>query len=462
MRLNMKTPIRPSSIVRVAAVLAALLLVCVALAWSQADSLGQGEQPQAEKRLGRDKPIASFSQINADVRSVFKQLSEYAGYDIVLGDKVAGTISLTLTNKTWREILGIVCKITNLTVIKEPSYLYIVPSEEYHKQQLADATMNQQTEAVQELRRDVIKCNNAKAEEMKNAIQSLVSTRGKITVVERTNSLIIYDTDQNIAQIRRTIQDLDVETDQVLISCKIVTVNTSALRDLGIGWGYFDNIGGTGVSATHMPNYTVAGELERLVIGVVGQDKLAASLSFLFQNSKADIVAQPQITTLDNKEASVFLGSQVPVLTMPSIPSGITQLISQAPTVTMLDAGTNLVVTPHVTGDKRIMLAINATKSSYTLTGTGSNPIINRQTAQTNVVVSDGETAVIAGLTSNDDEYLEEGIPFLKDIPFVGNLFKHTKKTVTKNDLMVFVTPHIIAKKLDTVSGLSSGTPVAK
>ena len=465
MRLTMKTPVRSSSIVRVAVVFAALLLLCVALAWSQADSAAQGEgsvAAQAEKKPVHDRTIATFNVVNADVRSVFRQLSQYAGYDIVLGDKVAGTVSLSVTDKTWREILGIVCKITNLTAIKEPSYLYIVPSEDYHKQQLADATMNQQAEAVEVLKRDVIRCNNAKAEEMKNAVQALVSSRGKITVVERNNALIIFDTDQNIAQIRKTIQDLDVETDQVLISCKILTANTDALRDLGIGWGYFDNIGGTAVSATHMPNYTVAGELERLVIGVVGQDKLAASLSFLFQNSKADVVAQPQIMTLDNKEASVFLGSQVPVLTMPSIPSGTTQLISEAPTVTMLDAGTNLVVTPHITSDKRVMLSINATKSSYTLTGTGSNPIINRQAAQTNVVVTDGETAVIAGLTGTDDEYLEEGIPFLKDIPFIGNLFKHTKKTITKNDLMVFVTPHIIVKKLDGVSGLSSGTPAVK
>jgi type II secretory pathway component GspD/PulD (secretin) len=189
---------------------------------------------------------------------------------------------------------------------------------------------------------------------------------------------------------------------------------------------------------------------------------LSASLSFLFQNSKAEVVAQPQITTLDNKEASIFLGSQVPILTVPpSAAASSSQLISTTPTVTMVDAGTNLVVTPHVTGEKRIMLAINATKSSYTLTGTGSNPIINRQTAQTNVVVSDGETVVIGGLTSNDNENLDEGIPILKDIPIIGNLFKHTKKTVDKNDLMVFVTPHIINKKIESVSGVP-GTPAAR
>jgi type II secretory pathway component HofQ len=424
-------------------------------AWGEADSTAVSAP--VEKRSARDRQIEKFSVNNADVRSVFKQLSEFAGYDIVISDKVVGTVSLTVSNKSWREILGIVCRITGLTVLKEPTYLYVVSAEDYHKQQLADATMVQQEEAVQELRREVIKCNNAKAEEMRVAIQSLLSTRGKITVVERNNALIVYDTDQNIAQIKRTVQDLDVETDQVFISCKIITVSSNVLRDLGIGWGYFSQIGGSAVSATHMPSFTVPGELERLVFGVMGQDQLSASLSFLFQNTKAEVVAQPQITTLDNKEASIFLGSQVPILTMPPAAATNSQLISTVPTVTMVDAGTNLVVTPHVTGEKRIMLAINATKSSYTLAGTGSNPIIDRQSAQTNVVVSDGETVVIGGLTSNNDQTIEEGIPILKDIPVIGNLFKHTKKTGDKEDLMVFVTPHIIAKKVESVSGLPFG-----
>jgi type II secretory pathway component HofQ len=406
------------------------------------------------KSVVHDRPIERFSVNNADLRAVFKQLSEFSGYDIVLGDKVAGTVTLNVTNKTWREILGIICKIDNLTAIREPSYIYVVPSEDFRKQQLSDASMNQAEEALEELKREVIKCNNAKAEEMKNSIQSLLSTRGKITVVERNNALIVYDTKDNIAQIRKTIQELDVETDQVFISCKIIEVNSGVLKDLAIGWGYFSQIAGTAVSATHMPGAAVAGELERLTFGILSQDKLASSLSFLFQNNKAEVVAQPQITTLDNKEATVFLGSQIPILTVtPQASNGNTQFVGLAPTVTMVDAGTNLIVTPHVTSDKRIMLALSSTRSSYTLSGTGTNPIINKQSASTNVVVSDGETVVIAGLTSNENQSLEEGIPFLKDIPLIGNLFKHTKKTINKSDLMVFVTPHIISKKVEAVSG---------
>ena len=362
------------------------------------------------------------------------ELSEFSGTDIVLADKVTGTVTLNVTNKTWREIIGIICKIQNLTAVKEPAYIYIVPSEDFKKQQLNDATMNQQEEALEDLKREVIKCNNAKAEEMKNSIQSLLSARGKITVVERNNALIVFDTPDNIAQIRKTIQDLDVETNQVFISCKIIEVSSGVAKDLGIGWGYFDNLGGAAVGATHMPGFSVPGELDRLTFGILSQDKLSATLSLLFQNTGAQIVAQPQITTLDNKEATVFLGSQIPIQTMTTAGSSSSpsQFVVGTPTITMVDAGTNLIVTPHVTSEKRIMLALSSTKSSYTLTGTGTNPIINKQSAQTNVVVSDGETVVIAGLTSNETQTVDEGIPFLKDIPLLGNLFKHSSKTVRR------------------------------
>jgi type IV pilus secretin PilQ/predicted competence protein len=432
-----------------------LLIVSASPFWAatrgqQADTSGQSP---VQKPV-HDRPIERFSVNNANVRAVFKQLSEYSGYDIVLADKVAGTVSISVTNKTWREIMGIICKITNLTVIKEPSYLYVIPAEDYRKQQLSDATMTQAAEAVEDLKRDVIRLSNVNAQEMSKSILPLLSSRGKITVVERNNALIIFDTEQNIAQIRKTIKELDVETDQVSISCKIIQVGSGVLHNLGIRWGYFDRAAGTEIGAQHLPggqvDNIVAGALEKLTYGILAQDKFAIALEYLFQNSKVEVVAQPQITTLDNKEARIFMGSQVPIKYLDEARNTV---------VRMVDAGTELTVTPHITGDKRVMLNLNPKKRSYELKG--EVPVINEQSAQTNVVVSDGETVVIAGLTSNTESTSEEGIPFLKDIPFLGNLFKRTKKSVDKSDLIVFVTPHIISRKIDAVSGLSE-TPGVK
>ena len=423
----------------------------------EADTTGLSAPSQLVKKPMHDKPIERFSADKANVRSVFRQLSDYSGYDIVLDPKVDGLVSLTVTNKTWREIMGIVCKINNFTVIKEPSYLYVVPAEDYRKQQLSDATSSQAEQAVEELKRGVVRVNNVPAEEMNKSITSLLSARGKITVVERNNALIIFDTEKNIEQIKRTIQELDVETDQVSISCKIIEVTSGMTNNLGVRWGYFDKLAGTDVSAQHLPvaagsasTDIVAGALEKLTYGILSQDKFAIALDYLFQNHKADVVAQPLIVTLDNKTAHISMGSQVPVKYLDKAFNTVIQ---------MIDAGTELSVTPHINGEKRISLELNPTKRSYSMTG--DLPIINQQSAQTNVVVSDGETVVIAGLTSNDEENTEEGIPFLKDIPFIGYLFKRTTKTIEKHDLIVFVTPHIIAKKVEAVSGVSA-SPAAK
>jgi type IV pilus assembly protein PilQ len=325
----------------------------------------------------------------------------------------------------------------------------VVPTTEYQAKILSTATMEQQAQTVETLRREVVRVKNVPATEMQASIASLLSARGKTTVVRHTNSIIIFDTDQNIAAVRNTIRELDVETDQVSISCKIIQVGSSVVQSLGIQWAYFDMMNGTNVNATHFPGTgVIAGALEKLSFGVVSQDKLSFTLEYLFQNGKSEMIAQPQITTMDNKEAKIFMGSQVPVTYRDE---------SFNTVVKMIDAGTELIVTPHITGDKRVMLDLKPKKSSYTMSA--NQPVINTQNAQTNVVVSDGETVVIAGLTSNESVQSEEGIPVLKDIPLLGNLFKRTKKQLEKQDLIVFVTPHIINKKVEALSG-NVGAPV--
>jgi type IV pilus assembly protein PilQ len=385
-------------------------------------------------------PIERFSVTSADVKSVLKQLAEYSGVDIVISEKVTGTISLSLTHKTWKDILAIVCRMSNLTAIREKSYFYVIPTEEYQKENLSNASAQQQAQNVVELKREVVKIKNLTAEDMQKSISALLSSRGKITIVEHTNSLIIYDTDDNIRSIKKTISELDVETDQVSISCKILQVSSSVIQSLGIQWGYFDRAKGVDVSATHLSGSSVvSGALESITYGILSQDKLSFTLEYLYTNSKTEVVAQPQITTMDNKEAKIYTGSEVPVTYLDEASNTV---------VKMIDAGTELVVTPHITGNHRLMLNLNPKKSSYTMSN--NEPVVSTQSAQTNIMVTDGETVVIAGLTSSENVNTDEGVPLLKDIPIIGYLFKRSKKTKDKEDLIIFVTPHIISKKTET------------
>jgi type IV pilus assembly protein PilQ len=167
--------------------------------------------------------------------------------------------------------------------------------------------------------------------------------------------------------------------------------------------------------------------------GVLTPDRFSAALNYLFDDNKAEIVAQPQITTLNNKEAKIFMGKQIPIQTQDEAGNTVTQ---------MVNAGTQLTVTPYVSGDGKIMLALNVSKESYE--GSVAAPIIITQSAETNILVNNGETVVIAGLTHNEKQEGERGIPILKDIPILGNLFKMSNKSTVKNDLVIFVTPNII------------------
>ena len=388
---------------------------------------------------GRTGVIDRFEVNNAKISSVCKQLSAFSGVDIIVSEKVNGTVSISVSKKTWREILDIICRINNLTMSNEGSYIYIISSDEVTK----NATTVQAAQELGPLKREVITIQHAPAGDMEKSIQSLLSSRGKVTVVTHTNALIIFDTEENIRQIRRMITQLDIETAQISISCKIIEVATGLAQNLGIHWGYSDDR----TEVEHMTKPTTAGDLvsgalERVTYGILNSQNFSAALEYLYGDSKAEIIAQPQITTVDNKEAKIFMGQQIPVKYLDEAGNTV---------VKMINAGTELIVKPHISGEGRILLELSPKKESYVRQSDGT-PVINEQSASTNVVVNNGETVVIAGLTSNEYTETESGIPILKDIPLLGNLFKRSEKSRDKKDLIIFVTPYILNRGLTTAA----------
>lgn len=388
---------------------------------------------------GRTALIDHFEVNNAKISSVCKQLSAFSGVDIIVNDKVQGTVSISVSKKSWKDILEIICRVNNLTMSNEGSYIYVLSSDQLAK----NATSVQAAQDLGPLNREVIAIKHAPAADIEKSIQSLLSSRGKVTVVTHTNALIILDTDENIRQIRQMISQLDIETAQISISCKIIEVSSGVMQQLGVHWGYAD--GETEVQ--HMPKPTapgdlVTGALERITYGILNSQNLSAALEYLYGDNKGEIVAQPQITTVDNKEARIFMGQQVPVKYLDEAGNTV---------VKMINAGTELIVKPHISGEGRILLELSPKKESYVRQSDGT-PVINQQSASTNVVVNNGETVVIAGLTSNEYTESEEGIPVLKDIPLLGNLFKRSNKNREKKDLIIFVTPYILNSHLTTAT----------
>jgi len=401
-------------------------------------------------------PVLEFT--NTDVRSVFRLLSEYSAVDIVVDPAVTGTVNTVVTNKTWQEVVHIVAKMMNLTITNELGYLYAQKTEDYQKRLLEKASQaNAQDQAVK-LQRKIVRVSNAKADEMEKAVKDLSSPRGKITVVPRTNSLIIVDGPEQISAIEKVIRQLDQETNQVLIEARLVQVESNALQELGINWklnsgggmGLSTNPSGLGSSssgilgggafkgaqitnATSVPGGSSA---QTMAFGLLNGN-LGVAISHLLQTGKAEVLATPQITTLDNKEARLFMGDQVPLLSRD---------LSGNTVVKYVDAGTELTVNPQITAPDRVLLHLKPKKNGYVLSGT--NYIIKVQEAETDVVVTDGETVVIGGLVERKEELAEVGVPLLKDIPLLGALFRYTHKEIIKKDLAIFVTPRIVRRQL--------------
>lgn len=404
--------------------------------------IGFEANSQSSSRRHNEKKIDLFEVHNAEIHSVFKQLSAFSGIDIIAGETVKGNVSLSVSNKNWREILTIICRINNLAAVDEGTYFYVLPADQLNKGQQNESPSSQTFLETGTLKREIVRILHIPASEMKVSIEELLSSRGKITVVEHTNALIIYDTEENVDQIKSMISQLDMETAQISISCKIIEVSSGAIQRMGVHWGYADP--SSKVEGAHIPEKTnfVSGALERISYGVISPDKFDVTLEYLFNDNKGEIVAQPQITTLDNKEARIFMGQQVPVKYLDEAGNTVVQ---------MVNAGTELVVKPHISGNGRILLELSPRKESYTLQE--GVPIINEQSASTNVVVSNGETVVIAGLTSNETQKNESGIPVLKNIPLLGNLFKRSENSVEKKDLVIFVTPFIIQQPPNSSKG---------
>jgi len=428
-------------------VLAGLVLAMAPFAAS-----AEGPAPVVRTAKAPTIPVLEFT--NTDVRSVFRLLSEYAGVDIVVDPTVTGSVNAVVTNKSWQDVVRIVSKMLDLTVTNEMGYLYVQKTEAYQKRLEDRSKANAAADASASLERKIIRVSNAKAADMNAAVKDLLSARGRITVVERNNSLIILDAPERIAAIEKVLEQLDLETHQVMIEAKLVQVDHNAIEEMGVNWqvqsgpgmGWNTNPSGLGTTSLggapfkggQIINNTPASSAAQSVSFGLLNGNLGVAISHLLSTNKGEVLASPQITTLDNKEARIFMGDQVPVLSKDVSGNTIT---------TYVEAGTELIVTPLITAPDRVLLTLKPTKNNYSFDA-NAGVIIKKQEALTNVVVSDGETVVIGGLVSKEDIDAESGVPLLKDIPFIGALFRYTRKETKKKDLVIFVTPRIVRREL--------------
>lgn len=408
------------------------------------------------------KIIKNLSLTNADIKSVLMYISSYSGVNIVASPSVKGEVTIRLSNVTWKEALDIILETYILVGVESENYIRVVKAENYYDEKKAEEQHLMEQESMIPLKTHIVSIKFNVASEMQKAVKALLSGRGTVDHDQRTNSLIIRDLPDNLSRIDELIGVLDKETRQIKISAQLLEVESGYLREIGVDWriinqnSYFDEVPKDSDDEfiidelfTTNPDRQNFAEEEVLISGSknITTDRLAqfsfarlrgdytlnGVLSAIESSNKGRIIAHPEITTLDNVEAYIQMGQKIPIKQFD--PSGNT-------IITFYDVGTKLRVTPHITSENRILLHLAPERSSYQFDPNGV--IINSQNAETNVVVENGETTVIGGLTMQEVKSIRTGLPILKDIPLIGFLFGYEKKEVINRDLVIFVTPTII------------------
>lgn len=421
-------------------------------------------KPAAKVSLKSDrhytgKPISMNFQ-DIPVRSVLQLIADFNNFNLVTTDSVQGNLTLRLDGVPWEQALDTILQVRGLDKRLDGNILLVAPASELAQQEQTRLENRQAKEVLAPLVTEFLQVNYAKAVDvvalLTNESTGLLTERGAIAVDDRTNTLVIKDTQPSIDNIKRMLVLLDIPIKQVVIEARMVTIDDGFEEAFGVRWGYSnDSSSGRNeqsVSGTleglqgdtdnslnvNLPAAGAAGNIAFQVAKLGGGRLLDLELSALERENRAEIIASPRVTTSNQKPALIEQGTQVP---FSSANDGGTQVEFQ-------DAVLSLKVTPQITPDNRVVLDLTITQDSIgeripQATG-GEAVAINTQSITTQVLVNDGETLVLGGIFQQNILRSVTKVPWLGDIPVVGRLFKTTSDSNKKRELIIFVTPRIV------------------
>lgn len=433
------------------------------------------EQRKAERfAYTGEKLSLNFQDI--DVRSVLQLIADFTDLNLVASDTVAGNITLRLQNVPWDQALDLVLKTKGLDKRQVGNVLLVAPADEIAARERQELESQKQIAELAPLRRELIQVNYAKAADMAKLFQSVTSAdgasdvRGSVTVDERTNSIIAYQTQDRLDELRRIIAQLDIPVRQVMIEARIVEANVDYDKALGVRWGgatrrgnwsvygkdgatSFDSDSGQvflpgtdtvgsvtlqdGVAPVPFVDMGVLGSTSGIGIGFLTDNlTLDLQLSAMEKTGNGEIVSQPKVVTSDKETAKILKGQEVPYQEASS---------SGATSTSFKEAALSLEVTPQITPDNRIIMEVKVTKDAPDFArALNGVPPINKNEVNAKVLVNDGETIVIGGVFSNTQTKGVEKVPLLGDLPFLGRVFRRDIVSDNKAELLVFLTPRIM------------------
>ncbi len=402
--------------------------------------------PTAARPEGGGAPMSLDVQ-GADIRTVLRSIAEFATVNIIPDRDVTGETNVRLVEVPWRQALDIVCESSALTAIdRDDDVIRVASRKTLLDEEVERNSAARKREELLPLKTAIFQVKYANADELRKSVAFALSTRGSAEVDMRTNSVLVTDIADRVEQIADMVQDLDTETLQVDIVAKLVDVDVSTARRFGITWNVSDihnsDRTATGSVSHNTPIVDAATEVR---FGVVRDwANIDATLQALEQSNKANIISNPRITTVNNRKARILVGKEVPLIVLDKAGNPITELKK---------VGITLEVTPYINSDDRVTMDLHPEVSDLSSQSTVQGGIVfSTSEADTRVMVADGQTAVIGGLISESETRFENGIPVLKNIPLIGNLFKSSDTRKGRRELLIFVTPRI-------VRGLATNVP---
>jgi type IV pilus assembly protein PilQ len=410
----------------------------------------------------------------ADIHNILRLLSDVGQVNIVTSDDVKGEVTIKMKNVPWDQALEVILRAKLLGQVREGNLIRVAPLTVLEKEIEQDLARQRAMIDVLPTETRLIGISYADAHAIQDRVKDLLSPRGRVSVDDRTNQLIVSDVSRNLQLVEDLVRNLDTQTSQVIIEARIVEASSNFTRQIGVQWGgsgfrdathanptglsfpYNIAAGGgavdsqtprgglNGVGAAS-PDFAVnlpaavgtgsGGALGLMLGSVNGAFNLNLRLSALETTGQVRILSSPRISTLDNVEASINQGVSIPI----SIVS------AQGIQTVFVEANLGLTVKPHVTHEGTVVMTIHVTRNEpdFVNTGARGDPTIRRKDAKTVMLVQDGETAVIGGIYQRNSGLSFSKVPFFADLPFIGFFFRTRKENDDREEFLVFITPRI-------------------
>jgi type IV pilus assembly protein PilQ len=444
--------------------------------------LKKGEAAAQKPKYTGERLTLNFQDIA--VRAVLQLLADASGQNIVVSDSVNGSVTLRLQNVPWDQALAIILQTKGLGDRKEGNVILVAPQAELAAREKAELAAQNSVQQLEPLRSEYLQINYAKAADLASLIKtqsnSLLSKRGNVAVDDRTNTLLLQDTPENLQQINRLVARLDVPVRQVEIEARVVLVNDDFERQLGATLGLTDvqaygsrglvTTTGTSAGTDQIMSSAIANDTANgspfpvsiptgssaanrynvnlpvgtpdgsIAVGILSASHLIdLEISAAEAETEAKDISSPRVITANQKQATIMQGVEIPY--QQSASSGATS-------ISFKNAVLQLQVTPQITPDNRIILDLDVRDDEVgqvVVESGGVNvPAIDTREVTTQVLVNDGQTVVLGGILTTQAGTTTNKVPLLGDIPLLGNLFKNTDRTNKKDELLIFVTPKIV------------------